>query len=120
MQLKILLIYIIVLNDVYFVVRLSLKWFQKVNEIDASAQYPQILWDAMPKSGASQVHAHLQVSLSYDSYYGQMRRWLEASSEYFIATYRDFYDDFILIHRALGLVYELNDCYVIVNLVLKL
>lgn len=99
---------------------LSLKWFQKVNDLEPSAQYPQIMWDAMPKSGASQVHPHLQVSMGMRTYYGCMRRWLEASGEYFLSTYRDFFDDFLLIHKALGLVYELNDSYVILNIVRQL
>lgn len=96
---------------------MSLKWFQKVNEIDSTAQYPEAIWDAMSKAGASQFHTHLQVSMGFRSYYGLMRRWLDASSEYFLATNRDFYDDFLLIHKALGLVYELNGCFVVVNLV---
>lgn len=95
----------------------SLKWFKKVNEIEPAAQYPEMIWDAMIKSGASQVHTHLQVSMGLKSYYGAMRRWLDASESYFLATYRDFYDDFILIHRALGLVYEYDQCLVILNLV---
>ncbi len=43
---------------------LALKWFDKVNLIDKNAKYPELLWDAMPKSGASQIHTHLQVCKS--------------------------------------------------------
>jgi galactose-1-phosphate uridylyltransferase len=95
----------------------GLKWFQKVNNLDSNANYPQMEWDAMPKSGASQIHSHFHVSMSLKSYYGQMRRWQHASNEYFSLTHRDFFDDFILVHKALGLVYELDNSYVIVNLV---
>jgi galactose-1-phosphate uridylyltransferase len=96
---------------------LSWEWFKKVNEYDKNAKYPELIWDAMPKSGASQVHTHLQASLGINSYYGMMRRWLDASSEYYNSHGRDFLDDFILIHRALGLTYQLNNSFVIFNLV---
>ncbi|CAF0709768.1 unnamed protein product [Brachionus calyciflorus] len=96
---------------------LSLKWFEKVNSIDSKAVYPELIWDAMPKSGASQIHTHLQVSMDEKSYYGVMRRWLKASTQYFNENKRDFLDDFILIHKALGLVYEVNNCFVIFTLI---
>jgi hypothetical protein len=96
---------------------LSWEWFAKVNEHDKSAKYPEIIWDAMPKSGASQIHTHLQASLGINSYYSTMRRWLDASADYFNHHNRDFLDDFILIHKALGLTYQLNNVFVIFNLV---
>ena len=99
---------------------LCLKWFNKVNEIDKMAIYPEMIWDSMPKSGASQIHTHLQVSMDENGYYGIMRRWLDASKHYFTINRRDLLDDFILVHKALGLVYELNNCYVIFNLVIIL
>ena len=98
---------------------LSLKWFEKVNSIDSNAKYPEMIWDAMPKSGASQIHTHLQVSMDDKSYYGVMRRWLDASAQYFNENKRDFLEDFILIHKALGLAYELNNCFVIFSLVIS-
>jgi hypothetical protein len=71
----------------------------------------------MPKSGASQVHTHLQVSMGERGYYGVMRRWLDASDDYFKLNGRDFLDDFVLVHRALGLTYEHKNVIVIINLV---
>lgn len=96
---------------------LSLRWFKRVHDIDKSAKYPEMIWDSMPKSGASQVHTHLQVSIDDKSYYGAMRRWLDASRLYYSKNGRDFLDDFILVHKALGLVYEKNNCFVLFNLI---
>ncbi len=93
------------------------QWFNKVNSLNSNAIYPELIWDAMPKSGASQVHTHLQVSMGERNYYGQMRRWLDASENYFKNSLRDFLEDFILIHRALGLTFEQNNCIVIFNLI---
>ena len=76
-----------------------------------------MIWDAMPKSGASQVHTHFQVSLGAKSYYGGMRRYLDASRRYFDLNKRNYFDDFILLHKALGLTYSLDDATLIANLV---
>lgn len=96
---------------------LSERWFNEVNKREPEARYPELIWDAMPKSGASQVHTHLQVSIDEKGYYGGMRRWLDASHDYFVKNQRDFMHDFILIHKALGLVYEIDNCFLIFNLV---
>jgi hypothetical protein len=97
-----------------------LKWFVKVNQLDKNAKYPELIWDAMPKAGASQIHTHLQASMGINSYYGGMRRILDASSHYFIMNQRDYFEDFILIHRALGLATKFNDTDVILNMVFSL
>jgi galactose-1-phosphate uridylyltransferase len=103
--------------QVFDMLQISLKWFEKVNSIDSNAKYPELIWDAMPKSGASQVHTHLQVSMGIGSYYGAMRRVLDASNNYFIMNQRNYFDDFILIHKALGLTSKFNQTYVILNMV---
>ena len=99
--------------------KLSVKWFKRVNTEDSEAVYPELIWDAMPKSGASQVHTHFQASVGKISYYGAMRRWIDAASQYQAQTQRSYMKDFILIHKALGLVYEYENVSVIVNLVSK-
>jgi galactose-1-phosphate uridylyltransferase len=96
---------------------LALTWFNKVNEIDITAKYPQIIWDAMPKSGASQVHTHLQASIGINNYYGGMRRVLDGSEKYFNDYKRNYIDDFIKIHKALGLTFKYNNTFVIMNLI---
>ena len=88
-----------------------------MNGLDPKAQYPELIWDAMYKSGASQIHTHLQVSMGTNAYYGMMRRWLDASARYKTEYQRDFLEDFILIHKALGLVYEYRNVFVIVNII---
>ncbi len=96
---------------------MCLTWFKKINKLDLMAKYPEMIWDSMPKAGASQVHPHLQVSMGSTNYYGGMRRWLDAAMRYTNTHQRNFFDDFILIHKALGLTYKVNNVYVIANLV---
>ena len=88
-----------------------------MNEVDATAIYPQLIWDAMPKSGASQVHTHLQTSMGINAYYGGLRRLLEAAALYHAQNGRRYLDDFILLHTALGLCKKINNTYLIVNLI---
>ncbi len=96
---------------------LALKWFKKVNELDISARFPEMIWDCMPKAGASQVHPHFQLSMGSRSHYGGMRRWLDASERYYTDNQRNFFDDFYLIHKSLGLTYNSGSAYIIANLV---
>lgn len=96
---------------------ISLDWFRKVNEVDSTAIYPQLIWDAMPKSGASQVHTHLQTSMGINAYYGGLRRVLEAAALYHAQNERYYFDDFILLHRALGLAKKINNTYLIINMI---
>ena len=88
-----------------------------MNDLDSTAKDPETIWDSMPKSGASQIHTHLQASMGISSYYGMMRRWLESSKLYYKDTRRDFLLDFVLVHRALGLAQRFNNVDVIFNLV---
>jgi hypothetical protein len=53
---------------------LSVKWFKRVNKEDKNAIFPELIWDATPKSSASQVHTHFQASVGLIGYNGVMRR----------------------------------------------
>lgn len=39
----------------------SLLWFQAANKTDPLAVYPLLLWNTLPRAGASQFHGHMQV-----------------------------------------------------------
>ena len=95
----------------------ALNWYKEVKKLDKNAKYPSLMWDVMPKSGASQVHPHFQTSLGVNNYYGALRRWLDASKRYYYDNNRNFFDDFILIHNSLGLSYKYRSAYLIANLV---
>jgi len=55
--------------------------------------------------------------MGINSYYGGMERLKSASKLYYSEFKRDYLDDFILIHQALGLSMVFNKTYVILNLV---
>lgn len=103
-------------EDILDMFNIAIQWFKKVYKLDKTAQCPAILWDVMPKSGASQVHPHFQLSISSKNY-GGIRRWLDASKHYYNKIGRNFFEDFILIHKGLGLVHRNKNAYVIANLI---
>ena len=104
-------------NEFVDMFSLAVTWFKKVNGLDSTARFPEMIWDCMPKAGASQVHPHFQLSMGTNSHYGGMRRWLDASKRYYDQNQRNYFDDFKLIHKALGLTYTMGSAYVIANLV---
>ena len=57
----------------------------------------------MPHAGASQVHPHLQGMLGKGKYFGKMGRLSEVSTSYKKSTRRDYFDDYLNLHIALGL-----------------
>ena len=57
----------------------------------------------MPHAGASQIHPHLQGMLGKGKYFGKMGRLSEVSRAYKKSTSRDYFDDYLNLHIALGL-----------------
>jgi len=105
------------LNEFVDMFKLGLNWFEKVNTLDNQARFPEMIWDCMPKAGASQVHPHFQLSMGSKSHYGGMRRWLDASERYYTKNLRNMFEDFKLIHKSFGLTYESGDAIIIANLI---
>ncbi|XP_054750031.2 uncharacterized protein LOC129255725 [Lytechinus pictus] len=49
----------------------AMKWFLKVHSTDKQYEYPQLMWDTLPKASASQIHPHAQASVSSERHYGK-------------------------------------------------
>uniref|UniRef100_T1J0G1 HIT domain-containing protein n=1 Tax=Strigamia maritima TaxID=126957 RepID=T1J0G1_STRMM len=96
----------------------ALLWFNKVNSLEAEFKYPWILWDSMPHAGASQVHPHVHVGLSVDSYvmYENTR---SAAQKHFQLFGTNYFTDLIRIHHALGLAVDLGKATAIAQLTSK-
>ncbi|CAF0748762.1 unnamed protein product [Adineta steineri] len=96
---------------------LAQTWFQKVYSIESMYTCPEMIWDAMPKSGASQVHTHLQVSLGMDIYYGNIERTRQGARHYAqINQGRNYFNDYLHIHHALDLTIPIGDAHIILHL----
>ncbi|CAF3857080.1 unnamed protein product [Rotaria sordida] len=96
---------------------LAKEWFHKANSIEPTYTCPEMIWDAMPKSGASQMHTHLQVSLGFDIYYGNIERIRQGARFYAqINNGRNYFNDYLYIHQALGLTIPIGNVYIIAHL----
>jgi galactose-1-phosphate uridylyltransferase len=97
---------------------LTKEWFEKAHSLEPKYTCPEMIWDAMPKSGASQMHTHLQVSLGYDIYYGNIERTRQGARYYAqINNGRNYFNDYLYIHQALGLTIPIGNAHIIVHLV---
>ncbi|CAF1061312.1 unnamed protein product [Didymodactylos carnosus] len=75
---------------------LSKKWFKKAHDLEREYMYPEMIWDAMPKAGASQIHTHIQVSLGKDSYYGVIERTRQGAKQYSKDhSHRNYFSDYL-------------------------
>lgn len=105
-------------NEIGQMFELAKEWFDKVYSIEPMYTCPEMIWDAMPKSGASQIHTHLQVSLGYDIYYGNIERTRQGARSYAQNTQgRNYFNDYLYIHQALGLTIPIGDVHIVVHLV---
>ena len=97
---------------------LAQEWFQKAYSIEPMYTCPEMIWDAMPKSGASQIHTHLQASLGFDIYYGTIERTRQAARLYASSNRgSNYFNDYLYIHQALGLTIPIGSVQILVHLV---
>jgi hypothetical protein len=79
------------------------KWLQEAHSSYPSAIYPFIMWNCLPRSGASIVHAHMQVALGEGIAFARVELWRRAAAAYRAQSGRDYFEDFYAAHRSLGL-----------------
>jgi hypothetical protein len=81
-------------------------WTTRVREIDPAAQRLFLSWNCLWRAGASQVHAHAQVTLSAGMAQACVEGWRAAANHYRRETGDEYFADLASAHRALGLVAE--------------
>lgn len=85
----------------------ALRWLQAAHNADSRACYPLIIWNCLPRSGASIVHGHLQMALASDQHYAQVERWHRAALTYGqrqgYADCAGYFDELCAAHGDLGL-----------------
>lgn len=78
---------------------------------------PHIMWDILPKGGASQVHTHFQISLCKDRYFAQWEVQRTAARRYAGRTGgRNYWRDLALAHDAAGLAIRRGDAVAFASL----
>lgn len=84
------------------------RWLEEAHRERPSAVYPFFMWNCLPKSGASQMHAHMQVALGEGIAYAKPERWRRAGIAYRQQHARNYFDDFYAAHESLGLAGSLG------------
>jgi len=78
-------------------------WFDKTHDQDNRLLFPSLIWDTLPKAGASQAHPHFQVWLSRSTYPGHFGSLLRKANLHSTTTGRDYWKDVAELHISLGL-----------------
>ncbi|UJR25339.1 hypothetical protein I4U23_006689 [Adineta vaga] len=104
-------------DEIIDMFELTKEWFHKAYTTEPMYTCPEMIWDAMPKSGASQIHTHLQASLGYGIYYGNIERTRQGARSYGqINTGNNYFSDYLYIHQVLGLTIPIGEAHILVHL----
>jgi hypothetical protein len=69
-----------------------LSRFKIIQKSKPNYIYPILLWDFLPKGGASQVHPHLQCTINNDKYYGNFEMIRNGTEIYFTVTKNNYFE----------------------------
>lgn len=81
----------------------ALRWLGAAHQRDPAAIYPAIFWNCLPKSGATQMHGHMQLALAHGMHYARVEQWRRAAATYRQRYGANYFDDLYALHAALGL-----------------
>ncbi len=81
----------------------GLRWFALAHASDARAVFPLLTWNCLPKSGATIVHGHMQLTLVAERPYSRVAAWDRAAETYRADNAGEYADALGQLHDALGL-----------------
>src|SRR5579872_1137393 len=79
------------------------EWAARAHQADPAARHFFLLWNCLWRAGASQVHGHVQMTLSAAMPHARVALWRTAAARYHQETGGDYFADLAAVHRALGL-----------------
>jgi hypothetical protein len=85
------------------------EWVSRAHAEDSDARHFFLLWNCLPRAGASLVHGHAQMTLSREMPHGRVALWHEAAERYRRETAGDYFADLVAAYRALGLTFVSDD-----------
>ncbi len=83
--------------------RTAQRWLQEAHRANSSAIYPFIMWNCLPRSGASIIHAHMQMALSEGEPYARVELWRRAAESYRREHGEEYLEALYSVHESLGL-----------------
>jgi hypothetical protein len=94
-------------------------WLNKAHAHNPLARFPSLIWDILPKCGASQVHPHLHVVLDSERYHGEVESWRKGAQQYFTTHNSNYFSDLVSIYSALNLTFVHGTAVAFASLVPK-
>ena len=79
------------------------EWAARAHQADPAARHFFLFWNCLWRAGASQVHGHVQMTLSAAMPHARVALWRTAAARYHQETGSDYFTDLVAVHRALGL-----------------
>jgi len=78
------------------------RWIAAAHARDPRALHPIVMWNCLPKSGATIMHGHMQILLARLPF-ARAELWHRAAAAYHTACGRAYLDDLAAVHAGLGL-----------------
>jgi hypothetical protein len=85
------------------------EWAERAHEADDAARYFFLLWNCLPRAGASLIHGHAQMTLSTVMAQARVELWRAAAARYAAETGGDYFADLAAIYQGLGLAVPTGD-----------
>ena len=85
------------------------EWVARAHEKDDAARYFFLLWNCLPRAGASLIHGHAQMTLSTVMAQARVELWRAAAARYAAATGGDYFADLAAVYHGLGLTVTTRD-----------
>lgn len=92
--------------------RVAGDWAEQAHEADEVARYLFLLWNCLPRAGASLMHGHAQMTLSATMAHAKVESWRAAAAHYVRETGGNYFADLAAVYRALGLTASGDDAAV--------
>ncbi len=84
-------------------------WTRRAHEAENDARYFFLLWNCLPRAGASLIHGHAQITLSTKMAHARVESWRAAAARYRQETGGDYFADLVAVHAALGLAVPVGE-----------
>ncbi len=96
----------------------GMKWVREAyeNRKEDGFKYPHIMWNCMPKAGASIIHGHMQLLLTQGRHYANIDLYRQASVKYSENYSSNFFEDWFQAHSSVGLGAKFGNVKLFANL----
>ncbi len=85
------------------------EWALRAHAEDHEARHFFLLWNCLPRAGASLIHGHIQMTLSREMPHARVALWHEAAARYRHETGGDYFADLLAVYHVLGLAADSDD-----------